>query len=85
MITAKISANGQITLPKKVRKALAIQTGQRVLFQITENGVLLRPLGRSRAEALAGSLRRYAISGVPSHRVRDLVQEDVAHAAAQEG
>jgi AbrB family looped-hinge helix DNA binding protein len=85
MITARISASGQLTLPKKVRQALAVKAGQRVMFQIAADGVLLKSLGPSSAETLAGSLRAYAISGVSSHHVRELVQEDVAHAAAQEG
>ena len=84
MITARISPKGQITLPKKVRQALAVKPGERVMFQVEADGVLLKPLGPSSAEALAGSLCRYAISGVPSHRVRDLVQEAVANAAAEE-
>ena len=36
---AKVMAKGQVTIPKKVRAALGVETGDRVTF-IVENGVV---------------------------------------------
>jgi AbrB family looped-hinge helix DNA binding protein len=80
MITARISAKGQVTLPKRVRQALAVEPGQKVIFVVEERGVVVKSLGPSSVRALAGSLRRYARPGP----ARALVKKEVARAAAQE-
>ena len=44
MSTATITSKGQITIPKEVRKALALEAGHRVSFQIREDKVVeMRP------------------------------------------
>jgi len=44
MATATISSKGQITIPKAVREQLQVDTGDRVLFFVREDGVVeLRP------------------------------------------
>jgi antitoxin PrlF len=40
MSTAKMTSKGQITVPKDVREALAIEAGDRVCFRIREDGVV---------------------------------------------
>ncbi len=85
MITAKISSKGQITLPRSVRRALDVKPGERVLFVMENRKVMLRPIGGGNAEALAGSLRRYAGNRKTKGRSRDAVKKEVARAAAQEG
>jgi AbrB family looped-hinge helix DNA binding protein len=40
MSTAKMTTKGQITVPKDVRKALAIEAGDRICFRIREDGVV---------------------------------------------
>jgi len=82
MILSRISAKGQITLPLKVRKALELKPGDRVIFLIEDKTVLLQPIASNTACALAGSLRRFARSsdaGAP----RNAVKKEVARAAAQ--
>lgn len=44
MPTATITSKGQITIPKTVREQLQVDTGDRVLFLVREDGVVeLRP------------------------------------------
>ena len=83
MILSRISAKGQITLPRKIRQALDVKPGDRVLFLVEEKTVLLQPVGSSGARALAGSLRRYA-KRAATGSARGLVKKEVARAAAQE-
>lgn len=44
MPTATVTSKGQITIPKEVRKSLGIEAGNRISFQLREDGVVeLRP------------------------------------------
>jgi antitoxin PrlF len=85
MISSRISSKGQITLPKRVRQALNVSSGERVVFVLEGRSVVLRAMGPSSARDLAGSLRRYAKAPQSPQKIRDYVQKEVARAAAQEG
>ena len=85
MLSARVSSKGQITLPRRVRQALAVNPGERVLFVVEDKSVVLRPMGPSSAQTLAGSLRRYAGSRKAPEQLRGLVRKEVGRAAAQEG
>ncbi len=41
MNLARISENGQITVPVNIRKALGLQTGDKVLFMTNPNGEIV--------------------------------------------
>jgi antitoxin PrlF len=84
MILSRVSSKGQVTLPRKVRQALQLKPGDRVVFLVDQETVTLQPLGPSSARALAGSLRQFA-EGRPSGSAREVVKKEVARAAAQEG
>ncbi len=44
MPTSTISSKGQVTIPKEIRNALRVDSGDRVLFVVREDGVVeLRP------------------------------------------
>jgi AbrB family looped-hinge helix DNA binding protein len=83
LILSRISAKGQITLPRKVRQALHLEPGDRVLFLVENETVTLQPLTAGSARALAGSLRQYA-GARPGESTRSSVQKEVALAAAKE-
>jgi AbrB family looped-hinge helix DNA binding protein len=83
--SVKISAKGQVTLPRHARKALAVEPGDRLLVVVEDNAVSLRPLGPSRARDLAGCFRKYARKDPEPRVVRASVKKAVAHAAAHEG
>ncbi len=44
MTESGITAKGQITLPKSVREALGVQTGDRVRYIIQDGEVRIRPV-----------------------------------------
>jgi AbrB family looped-hinge helix DNA binding protein len=84
MLTSRISSKGQITLPKRVRRALDVKPGMRISFVVNDNKVVLQPIVSTTARALAGSLARYRKPG-SILRVRERVRKEVARAAAREG
>ena len=84
MLTAKVSAKGQVTLPRVVRQALDVKAGVRVLFVVENETVLLRAIGPTGASALAGSLRRYAGKRKTPAEARSVLKKEVARATAPE-
>jgi antitoxin PrlF len=45
---ARITSKGQITVPREVRRALGVRSGDKLLFESDEKGVRVRPV-RSRS------------------------------------
>jgi AbrB family looped-hinge helix DNA binding protein len=84
MMTARISAKGQITLPGEVRQALHVKAGERLLILVEEDSVVLRPLSASSAKDLAGSLCEYAL-GRRASAARSVTKKQVSRAVAEEG
>ncbi len=41
---AKITSKGQITVPREVRRALGLRTGDRLLFESDSSGVRILPV-----------------------------------------
>jgi antitoxin PrlF len=56
MLKSTITERGQTTIPAEVRKALSLRAHQRVIYEIREGSVILRPETESLMD-LAGSLR----------------------------
>ena len=42
MITSRLSSKAQTTIPKAVRGALGLREGDTIVYQIVEDGVLMR-------------------------------------------
>lgn len=59
MLKSSISAKGQVTVPMEVRDRLGLETGTVVLFEMREDGVLLRKgsLGTHPVDQIFGLLR----------------------------
>jgi len=68
MTTATITSKGQITLPKDVREHLHVGEGDRIVFELGEGQVTVRPLSGS-VKALFGMLRR---PETPTHSVEEI-------------
>jgi AbrB family looped-hinge helix DNA binding protein len=45
MSVARVSSKGQITLPSESRKAIGIEPGDRVLIEVENGGIMVKPLG----------------------------------------
>jgi AbrB family looped-hinge helix DNA binding protein len=57
-VQAKVTSKGQITIPQAVRRALRLQTGDVVIFDVDEQGVRMRPHHATHAfSRYAGALR----------------------------
>jgi AbrB family looped-hinge helix DNA binding protein len=60
METARITAKGQVTIPKKVRARMAVEAGDRLAFELDDDGgVRIVPL-RHPPKPLRGFLAAYA-------------------------
>lgn len=59
-IDAKVTSQGQVTIPVEVRRHLGIEKGKRVSFVIAADGVRLEPARFSSIEEVFGS-----IPGIP--------------------
>ncbi len=55
-ITGKVSAKGQITLPKAIREALGVRPGEEIVFRIVEGQVILEARRTAPLEELFASL-----------------------------
>ncbi|MBY0612906.1 MAG: type II toxin-antitoxin system PrlF family antitoxin [Beijerinckiaceae bacterium] len=53
---SKITAKGQTTLPKAVRQALGVDVGDEVIFNVNEDGVVIR---RANAEEADPVIERF--------------------------
>lgn len=69
--TVKISAKGQITLPKAVRQKLATEF---VHLVIEDNTVRIEPV-----PDVAGSLQQYATRYIPHEEAREVAWAEVVH------
>lgn len=57
MITGKISSKGQITIPKKIREILKVETSDTIVFTPLEDGRVIITSKRNPATALFGLLK----------------------------
>jgi len=58
MNLARVSANGQITVPVEIRRHLKIREGDKVLFLLKENGEVV--VGNAAALAIADAQRAFS-------------------------
>ncbi|HVC80480.1 MAG TPA: AbrB/MazE/SpoVT family DNA-binding domain-containing protein [Chloroflexota bacterium] len=56
-VEAKITSKGQVTIPRAIREALHVATGDTVVFEVVEEGVHLRPRHEKTVQAFAGAGR----------------------------
>ena len=71
MVQARLTAKGQVTIPKQIRDYLHLDTGSKIDFVIDENGdVKVIPLNVA-VESLSGILHR---EGMPTASLEDMEQ-----------
>ena len=68
MNLAKISANGQITVPVEIRRQLGLKSGDKILFFQNQNGEIVISNASSEAiikaqRAFAGAAKTMGVSG----------------------
>lgn len=77
MPTATVTSKGQVTIPKPVRDALGLETGDRVCFTLREDGVV---------ELVPGTVDVMSLFGILDPDVKgvtiDAMNEAVARGAA---
>ena len=57
MPSATITSKGQVTIPQEIRKALGLETGDKVFFRLTESGVVEMQPETLDLMSLCGSLK----------------------------
>ena len=74
MPIATLTSKGQITIPKAIREALELKTGDRVAFHVREDGVV---------EVQAETSDVMALKGVLKARRRGVTLEEMERAIAE--
>ena len=59
-MAAKVTAKGQVTIPKKIRDLLGIQAGSKVAFTLAEDG-RVNPSKIDKESASGGQPNRFAV------------------------
>ena len=79
MNTAKVTSKGQVTIPKRVRSLMAIETGDRLAFDLDEDGSLRVSRVRSEGRPLRGLLSEFVTGGrVDEEQVRTALRQRAA-------
>ena len=78
MVQARLTAKGQVTIPKQIRDYLHLDTGGKIDFVIDENGdVKLIPLNVA-VESLSGILHREGMSTASLEDMEQAIIEAVS-------
>lgn len=54
---AKITSKGQVTIPRDIRRALQLEEGDTVVFEVADGDVRIRPRHAAAVRAYAGACR----------------------------
>ena len=73
MPSAKLTSKGQITIPKEVRKALGLHTGDRLAFRVHDDGTVLVEAEKVRLKSLRGAVRS-KVKGVSIEAMNDIIR-----------
>ena len=57
METSVLTVKGQLLIPKRIRNKYGIKSGVKVIFEETENGVVIRPMNEAYFESFAGKFK----------------------------
>jgi antitoxin PrlF len=73
MPSAKLTSKGQITIPKEVRKALGVHTGDRLAFRLHEDGTVQVAAETVDLLSLRGSVRT-KVKGVSLEAMKEAIR-----------
>ena len=74
-----ITSKGQVTVPVELRRALGLRAGDRLIFELDDDGLKVHPVRKGSAKKLRGRIS--SGRGFPG---RDEVREEVAEALGAE-
>jgi len=57
METSVLTVKGQLLIPKRIRNKYGIKSGVKVIFEETENGVVIRPINENYFKSFRGILK----------------------------
>ncbi len=69
MAEAAVTSKGQITIPVEIRRAMGLQSHDRVVFTILPNGTTVMRAKTRSVKEVAGSLKRRAKRRVPTDKL----------------
>jgi len=73
MPSAKLTSKGQITIPKEVREALGLHTGDRLAFRVHDDGTVVVETEKVSIESLRGSVRT-KVKGVTVQAMNEVIR-----------
>lgn len=73
MPSAKLTSKGQITIPKEVRKALGLHTGDRLAFRLHEDGTVRVEAETVDLLSLRGSVRT-SVKGLSIEAMKEAIR-----------
>jgi len=73
METSVLTVKGQLLIPKRIRNKYGITSGVKVIFEETENGVIIRPMNENYFKSFMGILKS---TGDLKEEVRQFKEEE---------
>jgi AbrB family looped-hinge helix DNA binding protein len=73
MPSAKLTSKGQITIPKEVRAALGLHTGDRLAFRLHDDGTVVVEAEKVSLSSLRGAVRT-KVKGVTVEAMNDAIR-----------
>ena len=61
----RVTEKGQVTIPKEIRDGLQIKEGDRMIFTLLPNGIVLMRVKNKSALSLGGSLQKKGRKALP--------------------
>ena len=57
METSVLTVKGQLLIPKRIRNKYGIKSGAKIIFEETDNGVIIRPMNENYFKSFMGVLK----------------------------
>jgi antitoxin PrlF len=73
MPTARLTSKGQVTIPKEVRKAMGLRTGDRLAFRLHQDGTAVIKAEKVSLKSLRGAVRT-EVKGVTVEAMNDAIR-----------